>query len=564
MTFAPTAEQTAILDAFSAGKNLVVQAGAGTGKTTTLKLLANSTEAYGTYLAFNKSIATEAQQAMPHTVRAMTAHSLAWQEFGKQYADRMNAERQPWGPTIEFLNARSMSFRLPDGERRGLSAYQMTRHAIDTLKAFCQSGDTELSDKHVPLVFGIDKTYTSRRVAGPNHTLLCNRIVPMAQRAWVDVQKTEGVLAYDHSYYLKGWALTEPTIGGQYLMFDECQDANPVLAKVVNAQAHLQRVFVGDSAQQIMAFAGSVDAMAKFSLKPEVVTLTLSESFRFGPAIATAANVLLDELKAPLRLTGTPLVESTFASLDTNGPAADAVLCRTNVGALDEVIRLQAKDRKVCLLGDSKDLKNFVEGARDLQIKGETNYFALMAFDSWTQVEDHVASDQAGGDDLETMVELVNQYGVDVLLGALNTCVHERAADVVVSTAHKAKGREWDAVRISPDFELDPDATADVREAETMLAYVAITRAKKMLDPGLLSDWVKPKTTPAPPMVGTPVVLAAPASTEPTDSAERKVVVPDDTYTRLLAAAALWGGDPDEFAARLLDGALSALVPVTV
>lgn len=593
MPFAPTTEQSAILEAFSAGKDLVVQAGAGTGKTTTLQLLANSTDAYGTYLAFNRAIAAEARRKMPHTVRALTAHSLAWNEYGKErFSARMDEERQGWTPTIRLLNAEPMSFRLEDRSRRNLSAYQMARHAVDTVKKFCQSDATTISVRHVPMVPGLDKSVTGRSIAGDNHALLCDRILPMARRAWADVQKTDGgVLAFDHAFYLKLWALTNPTLGGQYLMFDEAQDANSVLAGVVNRQKHLQRVFVGDSAQQIMAFAGARDAMQGFSRQPDVVTLTLSESFRFGPSIAVAANMLLDELDAPLRLTGTPLVESMIGSLDTSGASSDAVLCRTNAGALDEVITLQGRGRRVCLLGDSKDLKKFVEAARDLQTKGQTNHFSLMAFESWAQVEDHVASDQAGGDELETMVELVNQYGVDVLLKALSSCVHENMADVVISTAHKAKGREWDAVRVSPDFELDPEAPPEVRSAEMMLAYVAITRAKKVLDPGLLAEWIKaPVVTPAVsptvptlapavpvPVPSVPVVVpdssdalstfaveveqARDGSQGSGEETQRVFAIDEDIYQRLVAAAARWGGAPDEFAARLLDGALSALAP---
>jgi superfamily I DNA/RNA helicase len=50
---------------------------------------------------------------------------------------------------------------------------------------------------------------------------------------------------------------------------------------------------------------------------------------------------------------------------------------------------------------------------------------------------------------------------------------------VIVSTAHKAKGREWDSVRLASDFASaclgkHPDAPSEVR-----LFYVAMTRAKQ-------------------------------------------------------------------------------------
>ncbi|MGW5384072.1 UvrD-helicase domain-containing protein [Nocardia sp. NPDC003963] len=86
--------------------------------------------------------------------------------------------------------------------------------------------------------------------------------------------------------------------------------------------------------------------------------------------------------------------------------------------------------------------------------------------------------------------------------------------DVVVSTAHKAKGLEWNNVRIGDDFkgpELD-NATGELSmpsEEELRLAYVAVTRAKKKLDLGSLTyvlDHTEPNggvapATPQPPQL---------------------------------------------------------------
>lgn len=77
--------------------------------------------------------------------------------------------------------------------------------------------------------------------------------------------------------------------------------------------------------------------------------------------------------------------------------------------------------------------------------------------------------------------------------------VPEDAAEVTVSTAHKAKGREWGRVRIAPDFTPPADTNEvsaqghpvpqPVDEAEARLAYVAVTRARHHLDPTGLA-WI--------------------------------------------------------------------------
>src|SRR5690606_35586007 len=65
--------------------------------------------------------------------------------------------------------------------------------------------------------------------------------------------------------------------------------------------------------------------------------------------------------------------------------------------------------------------------------------------------------------------------------------------DLVVSTAHKAKGREWDWVRIGPDFPQpseDENGELVLPAAEELrLAYVTVTRAKERLEIGSLG-WV--------------------------------------------------------------------------
>ena len=63
----PTDEQTAAADAFHAGDHLALQAGAGTGKTTTLALLARTTQRRGRYLAYNRAIAQDATRPLPRT-----------------------------------------------------------------------------------------------------------------------------------------------------------------------------------------------------------------------------------------------------------------------------------------------------------------------------------------------------------------------------------------------------------------------------------------------------------------------------------------------------------------
>ncbi|MFJ5105219.1 hypothetical protein [Streptomyces sp. NPDC088554] len=70
---------------------------------------------------------------------------------------------------------------------------------------------------------------------------------------------------------------------------------------------------------------------------------------------------------------------------------------------------------------------------------------------------------------------------------------------MTVSTAHKAKGREWARVKIADDFTPPPDSDQQddtgcalpgpIDDGEARLAYVAVTRTRRCLDLGGLS-WI--------------------------------------------------------------------------
>jgi superfamily I DNA/RNA helicase len=122
----------------------------------------------------------------------------------------------------------------------------------------------------------------------------------------------------------------------------------------------------------------------------------------------------------------------------------------------------------------------------------------LVLFPTWGAVQDYAAHDPAGGD-LQPLVDLVDRHGTDAILAAIARLDDETNAQVTVSTAHKAKGREWPRVRIAGDFPppKDTDQQDDngrpipgpVDDAEARLAYVAVTRARHRLDREGLS-WI--------------------------------------------------------------------------
>ncbi|MEU3162231.1 UvrD-helicase domain-containing protein [Streptomyces griseoincarnatus] len=300
----------------------------------------------------------------------------------------------------------------------------------------------------------------------------------------------------DHTYVADGivthncWALSAPRIPTDVVLLDEAQDTNPVLSAVLLAQEHAQRIAVGDSAQAIYSWRGAKDALKGFVRHLACQQLTLSQSFRFGPAIAARANVWLQLIEAPLRLTGWDAADSTVGQLTT----PDAILCRTNAGAMGVVMESLASGRKVALVGGGGDIKRLAWAAEALQEGRPTDHPELMGFPSWDAVCQYAAEEDGS---LEVLVKLINEHGTDSIIAAADGLCSETQAELVVSTAHRSKGREWPAVRIHGDFRAPkPDqktGLVTLQREEARLAYVAVTRAREQLDDTALA-WVKDVT----------------------------------------------------------------------
>ncbi|MFM7141987.1 MAG: hypothetical protein ACKO2K_08755, partial [Alphaproteobacteria bacterium] len=91
--FTPTEEQEDVVRAARGVRTLAVEALAGTGKTTTLTMLARSLRGRGLYLSFNKAIVDDARPRFPKHVDCRTAHSLAFRAVASDYQARLRSPR---------------------------------------------------------------------------------------------------------------------------------------------------------------------------------------------------------------------------------------------------------------------------------------------------------------------------------------------------------------------------------------------------------------------------------------------------------------------------------------
>ena len=238
MSYPPTDEQQSAIDGFKTGNNLVIEAGAGTGKTSTLRFIADAApQSRGLYLAFNKAIQVEATHKFQGTrVEAKTAHSLAYNKFGRPNQRKLNlgnrmraADR---AKALGLNQAISASARGAYDSRR-IPNHVSVRLVGEAINNFCRSGAREIT---LDMVSIPDQLMLTDGEADD----LRNQLLPYAKKYWADIINPDGVLPYTHDFYLKQWALSDPKLDVDYILFDEAQDSDPLIFSVVQAQTHAQ------------------------------------------------------------------------------------------------------------------------------------------------------------------------------------------------------------------------------------------------------------------------------------------------------------------------------------
>jgi superfamily I DNA/RNA helicase len=314
----PTDEQKAAIDLFAGGGGLRIDAYAGTGKTTTLRYLAQSAQRRGHYLAFNKKIATHAESLFPRSVRCSTYHSVAYGAIRARYGN--NNEKMAGNANAILIGD---VLGLPEytqfSEKFALSKRSYGAVLKGAIRRYLYSEDEVPLARHFPRIgrlASLDRDQFAH---------VTSTAVSHLRQLWEEMQSLDSRMPLGHDGYVKLWFLSNPRLHADYVMLDEAQDSNPVLLKVLRQQSS-QMVYVGDPYQQIYEWRGAVNAME------HVVTdhrTHLTQSFRFGNIIADEATKVISRLGATAALRGTPSITSHICPVHPR-----TVLCRTNAGVM--------------------------------------------------------------------------------------------------------------------------------------------------------------------------------------------------------------------------------------
>lgn len=471
----PTPQQNEAVEAFMTGGTLKISAFAGSGKTSTLKLMANARAGRGLYLAFNSRTAQEASAEFPGEVDCRTTHSIA----ARSVRSRHHFGRPKMFSRIGAMQlAAAMSLQpLKVEDAVTLTPQQQAFLFLATLRNFCQSASDTLSAEHV---------FTTPRLLGLSPSTRAdvqNWVLSEAQALWSRMTNLADEIPLGHDGYLKLWALGKPRLDYEYVMLDEAQDTNPVVLDVLQRQ-RTQMVYVGDRHQQIYEWRGAVNAMALIGTDCETA---LTQSFRFGAEIAAAASKVLRKLGETRSIEGNPVRDSRIVAAGV----ADAILARTNATVIKETLAALDERRRPHIVGGTKELKRLVGDVFALQRGEPGSHPDFFGFKHWEEVVAFAETDE--GENLRAFVTLVLAHGAGALYAAITKSEPDPdKANLAISTAHKAKGSEWSAVSLASDFSATPADAEPPGEEELRLFYVAMTRAKEVLilEPAMLDGFI--------------------------------------------------------------------------
>ncbi|MCA6431441.1 MAG: AAA family ATPase [Cytophagales bacterium] len=487
MIFSP--EQEAI---FRREDSFCINATAGSGKTTTLCSWAQvNNDKKVLAICYNQSsmqdMRKKAQALGVVNMSVETAHGLAYKGFFSP-REQQNKPQLDFNLTaakiVEYLRIED----LPGDEN---SCYVLADYINSVLSFFFNStlDFEQLLPTHFPELSQI-----------PLFVKEFDLIRDYSKKLF-EMMKSKRV-AMNHDCYLKLYWELGHKLGYDAILFDEGQDASPVMLDVFLRQTHATRIIVGDEHQQIYSWRHAVNALSTVPLDK----CYLTSSFRFKEGIASEANRILAWKKSlGLSFHTPPLVGVRGAYPDPFPEKTSyGIVARTNSGLLRSAIYLLSNnDPCMDSITFEGNFKSYAFGDRGFSVYDVLNCF----LGDRTKINSPLIQNVGGFDQLRNyaektldhnlllQIDIVETFRKDLprLIKAIESrLVQDKVtAETVFSTAHKSKGMEYDQVTIVNDFHslaalkfaISNGRMSLGRAAEEInLLYVSITRSRGLIN----------------------------------------------------------------------------------
>lgn len=495
--------------------NAVVQAVAGSGKTTTIVHAANfiPPKLKSIFLAFNKDIAVELGDRLPNHVPAKTLNSLGW-GICKDYAimegytvdystftdkDKdwkiirkhlSRAERNDYGKDVKWLVEKAKSCGIVPAQLEG-----NCHESVNGLR------DDDATWDHIAEYFGKYFDPMSKQTI---YRLF--REVLVLSLAQIDV------VDFDDQKYFPVVKRTEngnrlPCFVYDAIIIDEVQDVSPVDLELVKLVAKKGAIFlgVGDSHQAIYGFRGAdTESIEKFKAAINGIELPLSISYRCAKSIVEHARKIYPVIEAADGAPEGEVVElGNYTHSEFSARNGDMIVCRNNAPIITFAFKLIRHRVPVFVKGREigKGILSLIESLKSDTVRELASQAAI-----WYGQQSEIIR-ESNPDDIDALQRLGDRYttlmvfvgensdgsvetlkaDVELICGVKGSEKSDKSAmrgKVVLTTIHKSKGLEADTVFFLDNdlmYLMSGDEGSWSHDQEKNLEYVGITRAKNRL-----------------------------------------------------------------------------------
>jgi superfamily I DNA/RNA helicase len=495
-----TPEQEAIFAAAREKESVLIDALAGTGKTTTLVEFARRLPANVPCLAlaFNVRIKKELEARLPKNFTVSTMNGLGHSAWGRALGKRMGVEEKKLANLVSAAMKEFGWFNM--GQDKWIALLNLVRAARST--GIVPNEYRGACIRLTPDDDDIWKDIADDQEFSPNEDELrfCRYVLLSSIK-----QSFAGTIDFDDQIYMSA------LFGGVFTRFpmvlvDEAQDLSPLNHKQVERSASDRIAVFGDPRQAIYAFRGAdADSMGKLRrLRKDWIDLPLNTTFRCPRLVVARQHSHVPQYRAaPSNAEGAVHRFDgawTWEDIERLGSHSTcAVISRNNAPVISAAFRLIRHRRAVTVLG--RDIgKNLITLSKkiipDDSMKQELCFAAI---NSWQSKEISLARANekehkvAGIEDRAESLLAVFESGGAETAGHLRRLLQElfesSSSKIVLSTGHKAKGLEWDLVVHLDPWRVPSKYARAAAERGSMtqmnqdlnLRYVIETRTKNTL-----------------------------------------------------------------------------------
>jgi DNA helicase II / ATP-dependent DNA helicase PcrA len=478
--------------------SLIINAYAGTGKTSTLMEIAKVIKGNGFMGAFNKAIADEFKGRLArqgsHHVKGSTLHSAGLAAWTKVAGQRVEVNSRKLESIVKSRLPKTADYRL----------WKVVRDAVAFGKQACfgVEGAPKVGDR-VEWLNTVEYYDLQEELQGLYPQVSVEDLISYAIDVYQDsLERCKTEIDFDDM-------LLAPLYYGaafqkyDWVMIDECQDTNMarrmIAFKMLGPNSRM--VAVGDRHQAIYGFAGanadSMDRIAEqMEVRGEFTELPLSVTYRCPKSVVKVAQSWVPKFEAHsenpqglvTHMSHTDFFNQTFMW-------NDAILCRNTRPLVGIADRLRDAGVACVVEGNTgRGLKKLAERwGGDLVLDAfleRLEGYEAEEVGKWEK-KDKLDKVEFVKDRCATLRDMVGRmsptsasmpWTTRSLVQRIEMLFGENSQNVLrLCTIHRAKGREWNRVYLIGRNRYMPSPYAKKEwemAQEDNLAYVAVTRAK--------------------------------------------------------------------------------------